>query len=128
MIAYIPLTNVFAEIKKQSWNAESSTAYFSSSINAKNGSYLIGQYHDWIIQVKDKRGHAVNNAKIKMSGGMMAHGHGLPSQPLITRYLGEGNYLIEGVLFNMPGDWTLLFNITAPAYKDHVRFDVTLNN
>ena len=58
---------------------------------------------------------------------MAAHGHGLPSQPLVTQYLGEGKYLIEGILFNMAGAWTLVIAIKNDNMIDTAQFDMTLD-
>jgi len=41
----------------------------------------------------------------------------------MTRYLGNGDYLVEGVLFNMAGKWTLQFLVQTPQQTDRVRFE-----
>jgi len=61
-----------------------------------------------------------------ISGGMDAHGHGLPTSPFVTSYLGQGKYLIEGLLFNMSGEWNLQFAIKSPKFSDRARLDFTL--
>jgi hypothetical protein len=96
---------------------------FEVMIYPKDGDKIIGQYHDWIIHIEDIDGKIVDDARLGISGGMQAHGHGLPSKPLVTNYLGDGNYLIEGMLFNMSGNWTLQFLIQTPTARDIVRFD-----
>ena len=96
---------------------------FKIVIYPKDGKKIIGQYHDWVIHIEDAKGKTVDNARMAISGGMVTHGHGLPSKPQVTSYLGKGNYLIEGVLFNMAGDWTLQFVIWTPTHRDRARFD-----
>jgi len=81
---------------------------FLLSLSPKAGNAPIGNHHNWVIEVKNIQGEPVSDALFNLSGGMAAHGHGLPSQPLVTKYLGEGQYLIEGMLFNMAGEWSLL--------------------
>ena len=87
---------------------------------------LLGQYHAWTVELSDAGGKAVDNARIAISGGMAAHGHGLPSQPQVTKYLGDGRYQIEGLLFNMAGDWHLQLAIATPQFTDRVRFDFSV--
>ena len=36
---------------------------------------------------------------------MPEHGHGFPTVPEVTEYLGDGKYLVEGLKFSMPGWW-----------------------
>ena len=57
----------------------------------------------------------------------MGHGHGLPTQPQVTRYLGEGRYLIEGMKLNMAGDWILLFGIETPTLRDQARLEFNVD-
>jgi hypothetical protein len=86
----------------------------------------IGQMHAWIIQVESADGRPVTDASVSIDGGMPQHGHGLPTQPRMTKVLAAGRYLIEGVKFNMGGWWTLKFEISAPAGKDTVTFNLVL--
>ncbi len=120
-LAYALLAQAAATEEKLS--AQSLDKAFHVSIFPKEGRAVIGQYHQWVIHVVDADGKVVENARLRIGGGMEDHGHGLPSKPQITTYLGEGNYLIEGVLFNMSGRWTLLFVIQTPQVVDRVRFD-----
>jgi hypothetical protein len=57
---------------------------------------------------------------------MPQHGHGLPTSPQATEYLGDGRYLIEGVRFNMGGWWELKFSISAGQGDDSAVFNVVL--
>lgn len=85
-----------------------------------------GELHTWIVTVKTADGKPVDDAKIKIDGGMPDHNHGLPTSPQITENLGEGRYRIEGVKFSMPGWWELRFDISAPAGADTVTFNLVL--
>ena len=98
---------------------------FQVKIFPVEGDYKIRDFHNWVIEVTDESG-PVEGAAILMSGGMDAHGHGLPSQPEVTKALGAGRYLIEGVLFNMAGLWNLQFLIRTQKIEDLARFDITL--
>ena len=87
----------------------------------------INQFHNWVIALSDAEGKPVYPAAFAVRGGMPAHGHGLPSQPIVTRHLGEGAYLLEGVKFNMDGQWRLQFHILAGDLQDAAElvFDVS---
>lgn len=120
------LISLTAFADKPVWEQESQNNSFKIVIQPENAQYQIGQYHNWIINVHDISGMPVNNALISIAGGMMGHGHGLPSQPVVTKSLDNGNYLIEGMLFNMSGEWTLDFLIKTPTISDRARFNVEL--
>jgi hypothetical protein len=55
------------------------------------------------VRVLDAAGRPIEGASISIDGGMPEHRHGLPTQPRVTRSLGEGVYEIEGVRFSMGG-------------------------
>lgn len=56
---------------------------------------------------------------------MPDHGHGLPTAPRVTRHLGGGRYLVEGMRFNMSGWWRLKFTVTVPV-PDTATFNIVL--
>lgn len=86
----------------------------------------INRYHNWVIVLSDEDGEPVYPAAVAVGGGMPTHGHGLPTQPKVTRHLGEGEYLLEGVKFNMDGQWRLHFKIFSGDLQDtaEVSFNV----
>jgi len=86
----------------------------------------INQFQQWFVEIKDQSNNPVYPAKIVISGGMPAHGHGLPTQPQVTDYLGNGLYLIEGIKFNMTGNWMIQLQILTPTIQDTatINFDV----
>ena len=95
----------------------------SGEVVSRNGIYTLtwksdsdpiplNQMHRWTLHLeKEGAGLALDQATINIDGGMPAHGHGLPTQPQVTRALGNGNYLVEGMRFNMPGAWVVNFHI-----------------
>jgi hypothetical protein len=78
------------------------------------------------VAITDAGGTPVDNATIKIDGGMPQHGHGLSTRPRVTKTLGNGLYEIEGVRFNMGGWWELKLAITAPSGSDVVTFNLAL--
>ena len=80
----------------------------------------------WTLHLDTIDGRPVDTATISMDGGMPQHGHGLPTMPRVTRALGNGDHLIEGVKFNMGGWWVVRFAITTTAGSDTVTFNLGL--
>lgn len=79
------------------------------------------------LSVRSADGTPVEGASIVVDGGMPQHGHGLPTQPRVTRELGQGMYQVDGVRFNMGGWWELKFEVDAPAAaSDTVTFNLDL--
>jgi hypothetical protein len=78
------------------------------------------------VVLKNARGQAVDDAAITIDGGMPQHGHGLPTRPRVTKSLGNGVYVIEGVRFNMGGWWEFKLAIQGTAGTDSVTFNLAL--
>jgi hypothetical protein len=78
------------------------------------------------VRITDANGRPVEHASISVDGGMPEHGHGLPTQPRVTRALGAGLYEIEGVRFSMGGWWELRLAIDSAAGADSVTFNLSL--
>jgi hypothetical protein len=78
------------------------------------------------VIVRDAEGHAMDEARISIDGGMPQHGHGLPTRPRVTRSLGDGIYEIEGVRFNMGGWWEFKLAIAGARGADTVTFNLDL--
>ena len=78
------------------------------------------------VLITDAAGRPVEQAAIKVDGGMPEHGHGLPTQPRLGRSLGGGVYEIDGVRFSMGGWWEFKLAIESPAGADSVTFNLSL--
>lgn len=86
----------------------------------------VGTIHQWLLHVETADGQLVEEATITVDGGMPAHGHGLPTRPQVTGYLGNGDYLVEGMKFQMTGYWVVVFTIQANGQTDSVTFELEL--
>ena len=89
-------------------------------------SIKVGKLHSWNIQVRTVDGTPVDSATITVDGGMPQHGHGLPTKPLVTRQLGDGRHLVEGMKFNMGGWWVVKFRVASALGDDSVTFNLKL--
>ena len=76
--------------------------------------------------VTDINGNLIENANILIDGGMPQHNHGLPTKPRVTKNLGQGDYQIEGLRFNMGGWWEVKLFISSEFGEDTVIFNIDL--
>ncbi len=118
---------------------DASEPWFSSTVESKDGTFTVtlqstepefalNEFRVWQLTVTDtSTGEVVTPARVTVGGGMPMHGHGLPSQPQVTEYLGDGHYKIEGLRFNMLGKWVLEFDIVTKAASDIVKFELLLD-
>lgn len=88
----------------------------------------INQLHSWKVKLATSEGTPVAGAKFGVDGGMPQHGHGLPTQPRVTRELEEGTYLLDGMKFSMTGWWEVKLDIQGPQGPDKVTFNTLVNN
>ena len=86
----------------------------------------VNQMHQWTLHVETLDGQPVEDATIAVDGDMPQHGHGLPTRPQVTQNLGNGDYLVEGMKFQMGGWWVMDFTISANGQTDAVHFNMML--
>lgn len=87
----------------------------------------IGKMHDWVIRLETAAGATFVPRQLVINGGMPGHGHGLPSAPRVTKQLDDGEFLIEGMKFNMGGRWQLVVGITGPSGADEAIIEFSVN-
>ena len=99
---------------------------FNVSYSASTGAVPVNQIHEWTLHVETMDGQVIEDATIAVDGDMPQHGHGLPTRPQVTEYLGNGDYLVEGMKFQMGGWWLMDFTISANGQTDAVHFNMLL--
>jgi len=99
---------------------------FQVSWRSDSDDVPLNKIHTWTLTVTTPDGSLVENADISVDGGMPQHGHGLPTSPQVTAYLGNGEYRVEGLRFQMTGWWEVKFNISAGGQTDSITFNLTL--
>lgn len=86
----------------------------------------VNQIHSWHITLHDRHGQPVPNAQITIDGGMPEHGHGFPTRPRVASGTQAGQYLLEGMKFNMVGWWQIKLDVKSPLGADAVTFNTVL--
>lgn len=86
----------------------------------------INRLHTWTLHVETADGQPIHDATITVDGDMPQHGHGMPTRPQVTQNLGNGDYLVEGMKFQMGGWWVIDFTVTANGSSDKVSFNLLL--
>jgi hypothetical protein len=104
----------------------SETGAFTITVEPGLDPIVINRIHEWTVHVETADGRPVEDATILIDGGMPEHQHGLPTRPEVTRDLGGGNYLVEGMKFNMTGYWELQISVEAGGTRDVAVFELTL--
>lgn len=110
----------------QVWVVESAEGLYRLALSPREGRALIGEFQDWVIEVQDIDGAGQYPTRVFIDGGMPEHGHGLPTRPQVTEHLGDGRYLVEGMRFNMAGDWILQLAVEGPIGRDSAQLELEL--
>jgi hypothetical protein len=99
---------------------------FQATISSALDPIAINQMHDWTLHLETADGTPVKDAQISVQGGMPQHDHGLPTAPQVTENLGNGDYKVEGMRFQMTGWWEVTFDVQAGGESDSVTFNLVL--
>lgn len=154
VIALLSISNVFADTMHQDYKMKGSDVMVNEDLSfagrkhavtqtSMNGLYTLSLFsnqspvplqkiHSWTLHVETSDGKPVENLKIYVNGGMPMHRHGFPTKPRVSEHLGNGDYRVDGIKFNMVGHWEMRFNITdknkpvGSGNKDRVVFKIPL--
>ena len=99
---------------------------YRAAIKPEGDSIPQGKLQKWTLHLDAANGSPVSAAKVAVDGGMPQHGHGLPTKPRVTRELGNGDYLVEGMKFNMGGWWVVKFRVSSTVGADSLVFNLNL--
>ena len=104
----------------------SKTGSFKATYASDAESIAANKIMSWKLKIETADGNSVKDAEISVEGAMPEHGHGLPTQPKVTKNNGDGTYVVEGIKFSMTGWWTVTFTIKAGGKTDSVTFNLRL--
>ncbi|PID46492.1 MAG: hypothetical protein CSB47_03815 [Proteobacteria bacterium] len=86
---------------------------------------FVGDFQQCDVRLKHNNKARFADA-ISIDGGMKAHGHGLPTAPLLSPTAEAGHYKLEGLKYSMPGAWTVGFLVKIDGQSEQVVFDFTI--
>ena len=89
----------------------SPSSKYKLSLFCNDPAIPLHKIHSWTLHVEDANGKPADNLKIFVSGGMPMHRHAFPTKPRVSDHLGNGDYRVEGIKFNMAGHWEMRFNL-----------------
>lgn len=130
LLIAVAATNLSAAVSAETrhhWQQNSDLSRFEARLEPLDGQVKVREFQHWILHLQDSAG-PITQAGIRVGGGMQVHGHGLPSQPVVNDYLGNGRYRIEGVKFNMDWRWTLFFSVETESWQDRVVFEIDIGS
>ena len=104
----------------------SASGVYRGTIRPQGDSIPEGRMHSWTLHLETAGGAPVDVATIAVDGGMPQHGHGLPTRPRVTQQLGNGDYVVDGMKFNMGGWWVVKFRVNAAQGTDSLVFNIQL--
>ena len=104
----------------------SEAGLYRGTIRPDGDSIPKGKLQKWTLHLENAGGAPIDVAKITIDGGMPQHGHGLPTKPMVTRQLGNGDHRVEGMKFNMGGWWVVKFRVNATPGADSLVFNLRL--
>lgn len=104
----------------------SESGLYRATIKPQGDSIPQGKLHRWVLHLETAKGAPVDACDITVDGGMPQHGHGLPTKPRVTRDLGNGDHLVDGMKFNMGGWWVVKFRVASTSGTDSVVFNLKL--
>jgi hypothetical protein len=99
---------------------------YRAAIKPEGDSIPQGKLQKWTLHLDAANGTPVSAATVAVDGGMPQHGHGLPTEPRVTRELGNGDYLVEGMKFNMGGWWVVKSRVNSAVGADSLVFNLNL--
>jgi len=126
LCACLLLPAAFAADPDTSRSRTSDEGAFMVSVESRVDPVPLNVLHAWVVHVETADGEPVEGAVFEIDGGMPMHDHGLPTAPRVTEELGGGDYLLEGVKFQMPGHWVLSLDISGADTRDSVTFELML--
>jgi hypothetical protein len=103
----------------------SASGLLRATIEPRGDTIPRNRLHVWTLHLETAAGAPLDSARIAVDGGMPQHGHGLPTKP-VARALGQGDYAVEGMKFNMGGWWVVKFRVQSAAGADSVVFNLSL--
>ena len=112
------------EIQYAAVTQDSSTGVYKVELTPADEKVPLLQLHHWFARFYLSDGSEIRPQQIILSGGMDAHGHGLPTEPKLSEYVTDKGFQIDGVRFNMAGLWSLRVDFVYANKSDYADFEL----
>lgn len=91
---------------------------YQVSIGPRSGEIPLRELHAWRVRVADAAGRPVTPERVVLDATMPGHGHGMDSKPAPSGIDEDGSVIVEGMRFQMAGDWSFSVRVLGPAGPD----------
>jgi hypothetical protein len=126
VIASLAVTQTAAGAGTVTVHVKSKKQYFAAAVTHPDP-LPVERLHTWTVRLFDRRHAPLTHARIKVSGDMPEHRHGLPTAPVAVNR-GRGVYQLQGMMFQMPGSWYVQLAIRAGPRLDTFRIRFTIRD
>jgi len=124
----------------------SSGRFFSATYSDAYACPPLNTIHSWILTLATRDGEPLTGAAINLSADMPEHLHGMTTNPQVSEEVcglsissagleqitrpkvvgspSNGQYLIQGMNFHMPGWWVVTLDVSRGGGRDLARFNL----
>ncbi|MGL6261555.1 FixH family protein [Vibrio sp. WXL210] len=92
---------------------------WKSEVSFDSSKIPLAKIHTWKLEIKDQNNQLVPCSPNSVTGDMPAHRHGLPTRPVARATEKPGVIWVEGLKFQMPGEWEVLISCTDTVGNNH---------
>lgn len=95
-------------------------------IGAPSGSIPLNEMFAMNVRVQDANRQPLGpkDIELRVDAAMPQHGHGMNTTPRTQS--SDGGFQVSGMLFHMPGDWQIYFDVTRDGTTDRATVDISL--
>ena len=104
-----------------------STASYFVTASAEPAPIPLNEFFALTVQIHDGSDHEVmlEDVNVRVDAEMPGHRHGMNVRPELSRNA-NGSFVVEGMLFHMPGRWDILVYVELAGKRERARLEVTL--
>lgn len=117
--------------------AAPATLDYATSRLSENGAFRVSyrseatpipmhRLHRWIVRVETADGQPLSDATLGVDGDMPGHGHGMPTRPTVSPAGENGEFVVDGMKFQMGGLWVVEVAVRSAGRSDVARFNLNL--
>ncbi len=86
----------------------------------------LNENHSWLLYLENEDGEYMEGAKIQAMGINYDAGRGFATPPEVKRYVGNGHFAVDNMMFPVGGTWTMRFQVIWGDQADVLSFDINI--